>query len=562
MRSVRVESSLMSSPHARSKHQRRFATAAATTLLMGAAGGYASVCQASDFEVTGDVIAQGYEVASPFGDVFVGRQRLTAMVGLAAYNLQGDYLPGAADYSVRLRMRVDADFGVDGAEERFDASNPSRYLPGLSRSPVDVMYGYVEGRNLADGWFGFRVGRQYVNDVLGWWSFDGAMARVTTPFYVQAEVYGGLEQRGGLPLSTPRYERQGVWRGSRGGQNANQPLYPSFQFGSQAPAFGVALESDGPSWIHGRFDYRRVYNTGDAFTSQFPAPGGGGLERVSGMRLSSERLGYALSAFLPKLGGLKGGFVYDLHNGLISRAYGGLHVHIGPRVTASADVDYFVPTFDADSIWNWFAHNGSTTALGRVSIRPSDKLDVDASGGVRLWATDGDPDTWAVSQCTAVAGNNQQNIDNCLRNGLDPSTGSDALFSRKKDNRGTSLAPDLLLNLGGRYRWSGGHVGVSGMLQTGFGGEAQNRGRRIGGGANIRQALVPDLFWLSGRASLYNWSDPLRPDRDATSFGYVVTPEVRPVKALSLRADWEHNMNRLVGQRFRVIGYVTTRISL
>ncbi len=56
-----------------------------------------------------------------------------------------------------------------------------------------------------------------MSDVLGWWSFDGALLRVTTPYYVQLEAYGGLEQRGGLPLSTSRFERQGIWRGSHRG---------------------------------------------------------------------------------------------------------------------------------------------------------------------------------------------------------------------------------------------------------------------------------------------------------------------------------------------------------
>src|SRR5690606_38043867 len=153
---------------------------------------------------------------------------------------------------------------------------------GLDRTPVDLMYGYVEGRNLGDGWFAFRLGRQYVTDALGWWSFDGGLARLVTPYYLQAEIYGGLEQRGGLPLSTSRFERQGVWRGLHDDFAERAQDYPSFQFASEAPAFGAALESTGVNWIHGRASYRRVYNTGPAFTGQFPAPEGGGFERVEG----------------------------------------------------------------------------------------------------------------------------------------------------------------------------------------------------------------------------------------------------------------------------------------
>src|SRR5205823_13759451 len=114
-------------------------------------------------------------------------------------------------------------------------------------------------------------GRQYTQNVFGWWSFDGGLVHVTTPFFVALEAYGGMEQRGGLPLSTARFETQGVWRGAHNDALTQDAFrYPSFQPAAVAPAFGVAVESAGPNWIHGRFDFRRVYNLGEAFTGQFP----------------------------------------------------------------------------------------------------------------------------------------------------------------------------------------------------------------------------------------------------------------------------------------------------
>ena len=124
-----------------------------------------------------------------------------------------------------------------------------------------MMYAYLEGRRFLHGWLGFKLGRQYVTDVLGWWSFDGGEVSATTPFFVKAEAYGGLEQRGGLPLSTSRFEADGVWRG-RPLPRSTRSLYPQFQPANIAPAFGVALESTGVSWLHARLTYRRVYNTG------------------------------------------------------------------------------------------------------------------------------------------------------------------------------------------------------------------------------------------------------------------------------------------------------------
>ena len=131
------------------------------------------------------------------------------------------------------------------------------------------MYAYVEGRRFFHGVLGFKLGRQYITDALGWWSFDGGLVRVTTPAYFAVEAYGGLEVRGGLPFSgsVGRWEADGVWRGDRSGIDPTQ--YPSFQQDDVAPAIGVALETTGVTWLHGRLSYRRVYNTNDSIVTQF-----------------------------------------------------------------------------------------------------------------------------------------------------------------------------------------------------------------------------------------------------------------------------------------------------
>lgn len=539
-------------------------TIAATTLCL-AATLLPTNTYAADFEITGDVAAQAYDVANPFGDQILARRRLYSTLGLAAYNLQGDYQPFQPNYSIQLRMRVDTDFNVDSAETSYTPANASRFLAGYQQVPVDLMYGYVEGKNLLGGALGFRLGRQYVSDVLGWWSFDGGLVRIVTPFFVQAEIYGGLEQRGGLPLSTNRFESQGVWRGKEGELGNQRQNYPSYQFASPAPAFGFALESNGPNWIHGRFDYRRVYNTGSAITGQFP-DGADRFESVSGMRLSSERFGYALSAFLAKVGALRGGFAYDVYNGLINRAYGSVEGYIKSRVTVGADFDYFVPTFDADSIWNWFSHSGNMTAQLRGAAKVSKQFDLSASGGARFWLSEGNPNSWAADQCDAatssIVSNRDQALADCLRFGLEAASLKDEEFSRNENNRAIYIAPDAIANAGARVRWGKGHAALNGMLQMGVGDAASNRGRRVGGSLSAKQRLVDGLMWLGGRVSVYDWADPLRPTRDATSFSYVVAPQFRPFQGSSVSIEWEHNMNRLVGQRFRVLAMLRMRLGV
>lgn len=517
---------------------------------------------AADFEVESTTGVQAYEVASPWGDLTLDRRRLLQTLSLGVYNLQGKYTPGEADYSMVLRMRLDADFGVNahlgaaeaGGETDYAVAGGSRFVPGLQAAPLDLMYAYVEGRNLAGGWLGFRLGRQYVTDVLGWWSFDGGLVRLTTPYFVQVELYGGLEQRGGLPLSTSRYERQGVWRGSHAGfgTGAGQPSvvdFPSYQYTQPAPALGVALETSGPSYLHGRFSYRRVYNLGTSITQQFPDPGGG-YRAVEGARLSQDRLGYAAEANLPTLGGLKGGFSYDLYNQLVGTAFGGLEAYLGSRVIVGADIDYFVPTFDADSIWNWFTHDPVTTITGRTAIDITDELDVSASGGVRMWSTEGDPEAFLAGQCGAAGVGGAACVQGVLVN---PEIVES--YTRDEKNRESAATVDALANLEGRYRLRSAEVGLRGMLQTG------ERGRRTGADLSGEKRLDGGRYALGARVSLYNWEDPLRPDRDATSFGYVLGAGYRPGEVADLKLEWEHDMNRLVGQRFRVVGLVNLRVA-
>ena len=134
----------------------------------------------------------------------LARRRLTTTLGVAVYDLLGKAEdPRSPTLTFRARLRYDADYG--GRAEETAIARPDRFVPGFSRGPVDLMYGYVEGRRLFGGFFGFKLGRQYTTDALGWWSFDGGSVRVTTPAYFAVEALGGLEVRGGMPLSTPRF---------------------------------------------------------------------------------------------------------------------------------------------------------------------------------------------------------------------------------------------------------------------------------------------------------------------------------------------------------------------
>lgn len=530
-------------------------------VAIGLVGGVASKAHAVDVEISNDTTFQAYEVMNPWSTYSLERRRITEQLGFAMYHLQGDYAPGKADYTMRIMLRLDADPGINahlddqqaGAETDFAVGLGSRYVPDLAYVDLNLMHAYVEGRNLAKGWLGFKIGRQYMSDVLGWWNFDGGLVRLTTPYFFDLEAYGGLEQRGGLPLSSTRYEQQGVWRGTHadfGGEGTDPRIldYPSYQFAAPAPAFGLAIESNGPNWIHGRFSYRRVYQSGDAILNQFGTPPGG-TTSLSGLRVSSDRLGYAANINIFKLGGLKGGFTYDLYSKVFSYGFAGLEAYLGKKVTVGADFDYYEPTFDADSIFNWFSKQPQMTATARVEARPTKKFDLSASGGAKMFFTAGDPDAYFQGQCDATALPGETTNPNCdVGAGLDTAVNAKLrAYGQDPDNNTQEAHVDGVGQLAGRYRVPHGKFELRSMAQVGA------RGRRVGGDLSAEGTLVGGKWAFGGRVSVYDWHDPTREDRDATSFGYVLAAAWKPLDLSKIGVEWEHDYNALVGQRFRVL---------
>ncbi|MCA9597900.1 MAG: hypothetical protein KC776_31530 [Myxococcales bacterium] len=472
---------------------------------------HTSHARAIEAEVQSTTDAQFYTLSSPYGDPLIRRRRYTQTLGLAVYDIGGDSVGFGPRLSFKMRMRLDSDFGQEGVER--SPNSAGRFIPGLEQSPVDVMYAYLEGERYLGGWLGFRVGRQYTTDALGWWSFDGGLVRLTTPVYFQAEAYGGFEQRGGLPalLATSRYTADGVYRGNRSELEANQ--YPYYLEESKlAPAYGFALESSGVSWIHGRLSYRKVINRDTVVVSPF-ADAGGGFVTVGGDRVSSERIGYSARLSAESLGAVRGSVVYDFVNQLFSEHALAADWYATEKLTVGADYDYYYPTFDADSIFNWFTHEATTTYLGRAEYRASRRFDVALSGGARVFRTEGDSATYAST------------------------------FDRSE----SGMLTDVLGNAGGRYRWRDGSVELRSMGETG------KRGHRVGGDVTTRQAFDYGLYDAMVVLSLYDWNDDLRSQRDATSFGYVLGGGYSPLERTRLGLEWEHSMNRLVGQRYRVL---------
>lgn len=481
-------------------------------------------------EVTSDTAAQFYEVTSPDGQRVLSRRRFMTTLGVAGMDLlESDKIkesdPLAPTLVFRARLRFDSDYGSSGEEANRLSSET--LVPGFQRAPVDLMYAYVEGRRFLKGFAGFKLGRQYVTDVLGWWSFDGGTFRVTTPYYLAVEAYGGLEQRGGMPFGSPRFERDGILRGSR--TSYEQSLWTSYQPARIAPAIGAAIESTGSSYAHSRLTYRRVYNTGESNVSMFD----NGLRapaQYDGTRVSSERLGYSLDGSLADVGGVKGGLVYDLYVKKLSQLFLSTDVYATRKLTLSADLDHFRPTFDGDSIWSFFVSGPSNDLGGRFAYDATDHLAVSGGGHVRMFEnqTAPEPNLTSPTSPNGLASSNVYPDDAVYLNGG--------------------------ANLAARYRYGRGNVS--------FRGAADGGGTGGRGGADVyADHTFASRYFVSTRVGAWAWRDSLRPDRSATSFGYVLGAGYIFSPRSQTLVELEHDMNRVVGNRFRLMIWLTLAVT-
>jgi len=262
----------------------------------------------------------------------------------------------------------------------------------------------------------------------------------------------------------------------------------------------------------GPYDGKIVIDAMNPYTEDFE------IEDL-GDRTSSERLGYSLRADKSDLGAATASVVYDLYNQRVSQYNAALDWYASDRVVFGGNLEYFLPTFEADSIFNWFAHRGTTSLTARADVVFSRQFEIAASGGTRMFATEGTPHGYATT--------------------TDPNLNQ------------TGKTYDYLASLGGRYRFPSGSLSVNSMAESG------GAGHRYGGDVTGRKRFDGGYYDSLAVLSLYDWDDALRADRSATSFSYVLGGGISPNFMLFSRGrfgvEWDHTMNRLVGQSFRML---------
>jgi len=467
------------------------------------------VGEAAEAAVRADLTAQYYDVPSPYGDPVVQRRRYTHTLDLDVSDIDGDTSFDAPELVFRTRLRLDADFGQFSNER--DPEDLGSYAPGLEQVPFDLMALYLEGRHYLGGAIGFRVGRQYQVDSLGWWSFDGALLRADVPGVFGIEAYGGFEQRDTLGmLGTSRYAADGVFRGNR--DDLEQDEWPSYLEQSKlAPAYGGSVQTLGLEFLQARLSYRKVLNRDEVRASLFPEADAE-IRTISDTRTSTEQAGLSLSLQHAELGSLDGEAVYDIFVQRLSELQASFDWYASEATTLGLRYDYWLPVFDGDSIFNWFGQAASQTGEVAASTELSESADVGLRAGVRVY-------------------------------GLALTPGE----SLGDDERWV----DELVALNARYRWGQGELRFDGDSQWG------DTGHRVGGNVSGTQRFLEGYYDTLVVLSLYDFEDELRPERAATSLGYVIggglSPEIEGIVRTRLGLQWEHWYNQLAAHQFRVL---------
>jgi hypothetical protein len=109
-------------------------------------------------------------------------------------------------------------------------------------------------------------------------------------------------------------------------------------------------------------------------------------------------------------------------------------------------------------------------------------------------------------------------------------------------------------NLSGRYRIGEGQIGARGAA------DVSRNGRRLGLDLYGERTLET-RYVLQARAGVWTWDDGLRPDRDATNVGYVLGAGYKLFPRSLVLADFQHDMNRIAGQRFRAMLWLSIALS-
>ncbi|MBI5513604.1 MAG: hypothetical protein HY909_07530 [Deltaproteobacteria bacterium] len=334
---------------------------------LGAGALQASTARAFEGQVRAETAAQAWQVRGPSGAPVLSLRRLTQTLSLGAWQRPED--PRGAVWTVRARLRIDSDFGgaCDASGERclgeLERSRTADFAPLFARRAVDLPFAYIDAQGLLRRAVDLRVGRQFVVDPLGFFVFDGARVQLHLGARARVELYGGLETRTGFPLSSGRFERDGLQRADRAGWDPT--LAPNVQDRAQAGAAGLAVTLTPTRALHARATWRRVWTRDGTAEEKL----GGSVELQTGA--------YSL---------VTAEAVYSVPHNTVGNLSVGLEYAPPERASWGVELSRFRPTFDATSLWASFWTDPTDDLRGRLELPLGARWTLVASALARRYA--------------------------------------------------------------------------------------------------------------------------------------------------------------------------------
>jgi hypothetical protein len=482
-----------------------------------------------DFAVDARTIGQGYQLrwyrfSEP--DRLLNRRRLTQSLGLEVWNiLEPAFDPGRPDppplapfdLYVSSSLRIDHDFGDYVQGDTVYATTPPQRttqpattaVPELAAEDVglEILYAFVGVRGVL-GVLDAELGRQLLVDNLDWYAFDGLHATARLPAHLALEAHAGLLVRDSSPLGSATQEPDGTGSAQCVAFLADTSTFIETpdckQRQAAAPTFGVALATRGLRELSARISYRRsIAETANGLypDTRGEAPAWGVIEE----KLSASARAVLLDAAVVPYAAAR----WNLVVGGIDEAQVGVRLAYGDHAL-TPELQYSLPSFDGDSIFNVFASEPFWDARLTYDVWPGrGRLRGYARGFYRRFQND--------------------------TNGLAP--GETVAASAGAAGGG----------LGARWSEPGrGNVRLDLFYEDGFG------GLRAGGDASGRWRIGRRIT-IEGRASLVRFDEDSLPNLYATTFGVQAGGVVTLGPGMALHLLAEENTDRFESSQLRLL---------
>jgi hypothetical protein len=478
----------------------------AVTAALAAFGGPAA---AYDVALSVRTVGQGYQerrYGSSGAAELLSRRRLTQYLNLSVFNIVPDEWRGRDRdrnaVSFELGVRFDSDFG----EFLLGRPRGADDIGELRQNQIDLLYGYLLARDIG-GWVDLQLGRQLHYDLVDFYSFDGADVQGRAGRYLTVQAFAGTEVRGELPLSAPLYEIDGTSVGSR------DPVTRPEQSRAIRPLVGGALALDRGLPLSARVAYRRVFSSTMDPIAGDPTTG-----------INHESLSVTADAHWRDRLFIAGGARYNLLVAAWDDQQVAVRWRLGARHLLSWEYSYLAPTFDGDSIWNIFGAGATSDVRAGYDIELSTVWRAHLRGFLRTFA---DP----TAKC------------------LPASLGE---IARRPCAYGG--------NLGGDGRGTRVRLKFDGYAE---GGTSGTGGWKVGGDLSGRLAVLPNIFDVEGRLTMYGWRADGAPEpRNAVMVGIGAGALYQMSRQMRLHFLGENNTGTYYRAQMRSLAVLEVDVTL